>query len=237
MRGCLVTLGLLVVVAVAVVWLLLPPLVGTLTQGALVAAGVSADTTTVTVGADPPPKLLTLEADTIHLAATNARYHGIEAVGVDVTLRDVKLVDRTYGGVAGTLQFVSLPAGPGRPAVTIPQVTLSGSSDRVTGTMTFSAVTAQELAAGAVESAVGAAPSEVTLTGPDRVRIRVKGVTVDGRLAIRDDGGLVLVPPAKANLADIPIVVPGPDVPIHIESFRIVGGGLVLAATFDPGLG
>ncbi len=237
MRGCLVTVGLLAVVAVAVVWLLLPPLAGTLTQGALAAAGLSADTTTVTVAADPPPKLLTLEADTIHVVATNARYHGIEAVGVDVTLHDVKLIDRTYGAVAGTLRFVSLPAGPDRPAVTIPQVTLSGSSDRVAGTMTFSAVTAQELAAGAVEAAVGAAPSEVTLTAPDKVRIRVRGLTLEGRLAVGADGGLVLVPPAKANLADIPIVVPGPDVPIRIESFRITGGGLVLAATFDPSPG
>ncbi len=231
------TLGLLVVAAGAGIWLLLPPLVGTLAQGALVAAGFQADTTTVEVTADPPPNLLTLHADAIHIRATNARYRGLGAVDVDLTLRDVRLLDRTFGRVDGTLHFVTVPATADRPALTIPEATLSGSADEVQVTLTFAGTTAQELAAAALERAIGITPSRVVLIAPDRARIEVGGRAVDARLALREDGALVLDPPAGVGSGPIPLVQPGPDVPFRIASFRIVDGGLVVVATFDPQLG
>jgi hypothetical protein len=236
-RGCLVTIVLLAAVAVGAIWLLLPPLVGTLTQGALVAAGFNADRMTVTVHADPPPELLGLEADAIRVQASNARYHGLEAVDVDVTLRDVRLGDRTFGSVDGTLRFVSFPGTADRPAVTVPEATLSGSADRVRATMTFPAAAARDLASAALEGKVGITPSKVTLAAPDRVRVVVGGDTVDGRLAIRADGALLLEPRPSGTIGTVVLVEPGPDVPFRIDSFRIVDGGLLVVTTFDPGLG
>ena len=237
MRGCLVTLALLVTVAVLAVWFLLPPLVGTLAQGALAAAGFQAATTTVTVTADPPPKLLGLTADAIRIRASNARYRGLEAVDVDVTLDDVRLIDRTFGGLSGTLAFVSLPGAGGSPRVTIPEVALSGDAERVRATLTFPAATAEELASSALERATGITSTKVVLSAPDRVRIEGRGLVLNGRLAVRSDGALLLVPPAQGDLGSITLVTPGPDVPLRIDSFRIVDGGLVLVATLDPAAG
>ena len=233
MRGCLVTLALLVTVAILAVWFLLPPLVGTLAQGALVAAGFQAATTTVTVTADPPPKLLGLTADAIRIRATNARYRGLEAVDLDVTLGDVRLVDRTFGRLSGTLDFVSLPGAGGAATVTIPSVVLSGDAARIRATLTFPKAIAEDLAAGAVERATGITPDSVVLSGPDRIRIEGRGLAVDGRLAVRN-GALLLVPPTAGSLGSITLVEPGPDVPLRIDSLRVVDGGLVLLATLDP---
>ena len=237
MRGCLVTLALLVTLAALAVWFALPPLVGTLAQGALVAAGFDSAATTVTVTADPPPKLLGLTADAIRIRASNARYRGLEAADVDVTLEDVRLVDRTFGRLSGTLGFVSLPGAGGGPRVTIPKVGLSGDADRIRAELTFPAATAQELAASALERSTGIRPTRVVLSGPDRIRIEARGLVLNGRLAVRSDGALLLVPPADGDLGSITLVEPGPDVPLRIDSFRILDGGLVLVATLDPAAG
>lgn len=237
MRGCLVTIALLGAVGVGAIWLLLPPLVGTLAQGALVAAGFNADGMTVTVLADPPPGLLRLKADAIRVRASNARYHGLEAVDVDVTLRDVRLGDRTFGSLDGTLRFVTFPGTGDRPDITVPEVTLSGDADRVRATMTFPAAAAQDLASAALEAKIGIAASRVTLTAPDRVRVVAGGNTIDGRLAVRGDGALLFQPQPSGMIGPVVLVEPGPNVPFRIESFRIADGGLLVVTTFDPGLG
>lgn len=237
MRGCLITIAVLVVVALAAVWLALPPLIGTLAQGALVAAGFAAEATTVTVEADPPPELLTLRADAIRVQATNARFHGVEAVDVDVTLHDVQLVERTFETLDGTLRFVTFPATGDRPEISVPEARLSGDPDHVRATMTFPAPAARDLAAAAIEGRVGVPPSEVSLTGPDRVRIAAGGQTIEARLAVRDDGALLLLPQPSGTIGPIVLVEPGPEVPFRIVSFRVLDGGLVVVATFDPALG
>ena len=232
MRGCLVTLALLATIVGLVVWFALPPLVATLAQGALVAAGLEAATTTVDVLADPPPKLLTLTADTIRIRATNARFHGLEAVDVDVTLGDVRLIDRTFGELSGTLDFVTLPASDGQ-RITIPSVVLSGDAERAQATLTFPKAIAEDLAVGAVKATTGITPDRVTFSGPDRVRITGPGLAVDARLAVQD-GALLLVPPSSDSLGSITLVEPGPSVPVRIDSVRVIDGGLVLLATLDP---
>lgn len=237
MRGCLVTIALLAAVVVGAIWLLLPPLVGTLAQGALVAAGFSADGMTVTVQGDPPPELLGLRADAIRVQASNARYHGLEAVDVDVTLRDVRLGDRTFGSLDGTLRFVSFPGTADRPGITVPEATLSGDADHVRATLTFPAAAARDLASAALEGKIGITPSRVTLAAPDRVRVVAGGNTIDGRLTVRADGALLLQPQPSGTIGTLVLVEPGPDVPFRIDSFRIVDGGLVVVATFDPDLG
>lgn len=233
MRGCLFTLALLVVLAAAATWFVLPPLMGTLAQGALVAAGLSADQMTVSVSSDPPPELLGLRADRIRIQATDARYRGLEASDVDLTLRDVRLLDRTFGRIDGTLGAVTIPGPSGAPPITIPGAKLSGDAEEVRATLTIPAATVDALAAAAVVRAIGIQPSRVVVAAPDRVRIEAAGLAIQGRLAVNDAGALMLVPPAGAPLGAVAIVQPGPDDPWKVESFSIVDGDLTIVATLD----
>jgi hypothetical protein len=235
-RGCLLTLVALVAVIAALIWLALPPLAGTLVQGALVAGGLEATTTVVTVTADPPPRLLSLNADTVEIHATNATIRGLSAAELDVTLHGVSIVDRTFERLDGTLRGVRLTEAAGTEAG-IPVVVLSGTSEAVRATMTLTAADAEALGTSAVERTVGITPSSVRLAAPDRVRIAVGGQTVDGRLAVRADGSLVLLPPASLSLDPIVVLAADPTMGLRVLSFRVVDGGLILVATFDPGFG
>jgi hypothetical protein len=235
-RGCLVTLVLLVAAIAALLWLALPPLAGTVVQGALAAGGLEAAHTVVTVTADPPPRLLTLEADEVEIHATNATIHGLSAAELDLVLHDVNIADRTFGAIEGTLRGVRLADAAGTEPG-IPVVVLSGTSDAVRATMSLSAADAEALGVSAVERAVGITPSSVRLTAPDRVRIRLGGQSVDGRLAVRADGSLVLIPPADLSMAPITVLAADPTLGLKVRSFRIVDGGLVVVTSFDPGFG
>lgn len=236
MRGCLVTVAFLLAIAAAATWFVLPPLVGTLAQGALAAAGIEADSTTVTVSADPPPRLLTLKADSIRIQATNLTYRGLRSTSADITLRDVAFVERTFGTVDGTLKGVRFQPETG-PELGVPLVHLNGPADRIRASLTLPAADAEALAAAAVEGAIGITPQRVTLIGPDRVQVEVGGLTVVARLGLRDDGALILEAPSGSPIGSIALVVPGRDMPFRVESFEIADGGLVIVATFLTALG
>jgi hypothetical protein len=234
-RGCLVTIALLLAIALAATWYVLPPLAGTLTQGALSAAGFEADTTTVTVTADPPPKLLTLTADSVRIQATNVTYHGMRATSADVTLAEVSFAARTFQSLDGTLKGVRIQLGGGS-ELGVPLVRLSGPADRIQATMSIPAADAEALAGAAVETVIGITPERVSLVGPDRVRVEVGGLAVSARLALRQDGALMLVAPNGNPIGSVALVVPGPDVPFRIDSFEIVDGGLeIVAVLANPG--
>jgi hypothetical protein len=233
-RGCLVTLAVLVLIGIAATWFALPPVAGTLAQGALVAAGFNADEMTVTVSADPPPQLLTLRADEVRIQANNARYRGLEAGTVDVTLGDVRLADRTFGRIRGTLDLVTLDGDSGAADLEIPHVALDGTGEEVRASLSVPASTVEALATAAVVKAVGIAPSSVVLVAPDRIRIEVGGVPIEARLALGPTGALTLVPPTGAPLVAVPIFTPSADAPFTIGSVEVANGELVLVATLDP---
>lgn len=236
MRGCLITIVFLLGIAVGATWFVLPPLVGTLAQGALVAAGFEADSSIVTVSADPPPRLLTLKADSIRIEASNVTYRGLRATSAVITLHDVAFAERTFRTVDGTLKGVRFQPENG-PELGVPLVRLSGPADRIRATLTLPAADAEALAAAAVEGAIGITPRSVALTDPDRVQVDVGGLVVAARLAVREDGALTLVAPSGGPIGSIALVVPGSALPFRIESFEVVDGGLVIVATFLAGLG
>jgi hypothetical protein len=235
-RGCLVTNVFLLGIGLLATWFLLPPLMGTATQGALAATGFQADSTTVTVSADPPPKLLTLKADRIRIQATNLSYRGLSATSADITLDDVAFADRTFKTVAGTLKSVRYQPDSG-PELAAPLVRLSGPANRIRATVTMPAVDAEALAIAAVEGGTGITPRSVVLSGRDRIQVDVGGLVVTARLAVRDDGALTLEPPTANPMGSIALVTPGPDAPFRVESFDVVDGGLVIVATFLADLG
>lgn len=236
MRGCLITIVGLVVVMGAAAWFLLPPLAGTLAEGALVAAGFDADASTVTVEADPPLRLLTLKADALRIRATNVTFRGVEAASADITLHDVAVLDQSFETLEGTLKGVRFRPEHGA-ELGVPLVELTGTPDKVRATLSLPAADAEALAVAAVENAVGITPSSVALTSPDRVRLTAGGLTVNARLAVGADGSLDLIAPSGSNLGSVEVISPGVELPVRIESFKIVDGGLILVATVDPGLG
>ncbi|MEO8230134.1 MAG: hypothetical protein ABI628_10285 [Chloroflexota bacterium] len=236
MRGCLVTLVFLLAIGVAATWFVLPPLIGTATQGALAATGFVADSTTVTVSADPPPELLTLKADSIRIQATNLTYRGLSATSADLTLHDVAFAERTFETVAGTLKGVRYQPDSG-PELVAPLVRLTGPVNRIQATVTMPAADAETLAIAAVESGTGITPRSVVLSGKDRIQVDVNGLVVAARLAIGDDGALTLEPPTGNPMGSIALVTPGPDAPFRVESFSVVDGGLVIVATLLADLG
>lgn len=230
MRGCFTTIVFLLGIAVAASWFVLPPVAGILTQGALATTGFDAESTTVTVTADPPPRLLTLKADSIRIQATNLIYRGLHAASADITLHQVAFGDRTFKTIDGTLKGVRFQADSG-PELGAPLVRLSGPADRIRATITVPAADAEALAIAAVEGGIGITPKSVILTGPDRIQVDVGGLAVAARLAVRD-GALMLEAPTGSPVGSIALVTPGPDAPFRIESFKIVDGGLVIIATF-----
>jgi hypothetical protein len=234
-RGCLVTIAALIVAIGVAAWFLLPPAAGAVAEAALVAAGFHADTSTVTVESDPPLRLLTLSADTARIRATNVLFRGVEAASADITLGDVAVIDHSFKTLEGTLKGVRFQPGHG-PELGVPLVHLSGTPDRVRATLDVPAADAEAMAAAAVQGAVGIAPSRTVLAAPDRVAITVGGRTINGRLAVAADGSLALIAPAGSPVGSVALVSPSAELPIRVESFRIVDGGLTVVVTLDPGL-
>jgi hypothetical protein len=190
MRGCLFTLLLGVVAVALVVTLGLPAVAAGLLTGAVTAAGLQADDTTVTVSSDPPTDLLGLHADKVRVTASDASFRGVRIGSLDITLLGVDLPGRTAEEVDGRLRGVSLDDG-GQPALSLSSVRLTGGGDTISATSTVPAADARSLVADAVESAVGVRPSSVTLSAPDAVRIRLAGAAVHGRLSVTGSGDLV----------------------------------------------
>jgi hypothetical protein len=170
----------------------------------------------------------------VRIQASNARYRGLEAGTVDVTLGDVRLADRTFGRIVGTLDQVTLDGDSGTADLEIPRVGLEGTGDEVRASLTVPASTVESLASAAVVKAVGIAPSSVVLVAPDRIRIEVGGVPIEARLALSPTGALTLVPPTGAPLVAVSIFTPSADAPFKIESVQVANGELVLVATLDP---
>ncbi len=236
MRGCLVTLAVVLGLGLAGAWFGLPPLLGTVGEGALAAAGLHGTNTTVEVVADPPLKLLGLHADQVRIRSTNASFRGVNAASLDVTMDAVALVDRTWTGLHGTLKGVRVVSSGGR-SVGIPLVELSSSGGEIRATMTLAAPDVEAAVTAAVEAGVGITPSAVVLSAPDRVQVDLGGQRIAGRLAVRDDGALLLVPPEGAALQPVTLLSPGPDVAFRVRSFRVVGGGLTVVAAIGAGSG
>jgi hypothetical protein len=237
MRGCLFTLLLGIVALALLVTLGLPPIAAGVLTGAVTAAGLQADDTTVTVSSDPPTELLTLHADVVRVTASDATFRGVRIGSLDVTLHGVSLPARTADEVDGQLTDVSLDNG-GEPAIGLSSVRLSGGGDAVRASSTIAAADARSLVADAVESATGARPSSVALAAPDRVQVKLSGLTVHGRLAVTKAGDLV------ADILDGPsagdrltVISAGSQQLIRLTGVTVTGsGGLRLTGRLSVGL-
>lgn len=221
MRGCLFTLALGAVALALLVVVGLPRLAAGLITGAVTAAGLEADDTTVTVSSDPPTDLLGLHADRVRIRATDAVFRGVEIGALDLTLSDVAILDRTAGAVAGRLSDVALPnVGARRLALEV--ITLGGTGDEVTAATLVPAADAERLIADAVEDTIGVRPTDVRLAAPDRLVVVLGDVRARGRLEVTATGDLTArITDGPASGQELVLLRAGEDVPIRLTSISV----------------
>jgi hypothetical protein len=226
MRGCLFGLLLGIAVAALIVVVGLPAFAAGILTAGVTAAGLRADDTAVTVSSDPPTDLVGLHADRVRIRATDATFRGLEIGALDVELQDVSIADRTAGSVDGRLDDVVV-AALGARAVPLDSIVLSGGGDTVTATTTLAGAQAERLLADALEADLGARPTSIDLSAPDRITLEA-GVRIGGRLMVTPDGDLVArVLDGPAAGREVVLVRGGEDLPIRLTSVAVTDAGHV----------
>jgi hypothetical protein len=228
-RGCLISAAVFVVIAVGVLWLALPPIIGGLAVGALTNAGVHGTDTRVDVAADPPLRLLFLDADRVHVRSTNAEIRNVHADSVDVTLRDVSIGGRRFGFIEGSLKGVRVTPDQG-PAFEASNVQITGPAAASRVTISLEKTSVENLITSAVATSTGDTVNSVRLASPDRVSLTTSGGPIAGRLDVTPAGDLVLLPSSGGS---INVVGTGPNQPVRLETVQVAGDGLEVSGTID----
>lgn len=228
-RSCLIQLVVLVVAAVAVLWLALPVAAGALALTALQAGGFSGTATSVDVAANPPLVLLVGHADRLRIRSTDASLGDLHAAGLDLTLADVDLFARRAVSIDGALSGVSLPAVDGA-TVTAARVSVHGLAGSAAAIAEVDTEGARELAVTALRVATGLSAG-VTLTSPNRLSVAIPGRQVGARLVV-ESGALVLRPDSAA-LPVVTLLRPGAGQPFRLTGVSVTETGLALQGTID----
>jgi hypothetical protein len=221
----LVTAG----VIFALLWFGPPFAASWLATNALNAAGFTGTNTSVEVSADLPPRILLGHADTIRLTSSQVGAGDLHAAIIDVTLSDVGLIDRTVGGVNGTLAGVRVPAPNGDP-VTIDAVTLRGSGTSAVATMTVKNAEVESLIESQLQAQTGIAGT-VTLAAPDAVTVTVEGKSESGKLVVT--AGTLQLVPASTSLPTVILLAAGGGNPFQLTSVAVGSNTVTLVGTID----
>ena len=228
MRSCLIQLLLTAAVIVALLWFGLPFGASWLATNALGAVGFSGTDTTVEVKANPPPRILTGYADSIHLTSTQVGVGDLHAANIDLTLGGVELFARKIATVHGTLGGVRVPDPDGRP-VTFETVNVDGDARHATSTLTISNAEATRLAASQLKA--HGITGTVAFSAPDKVVVTAGGKPQTCRLQV-NFGALVLVPDGNA-LPTLTLIAPGDGNPFQLYSASVGAKSITLVGTID----
>lgn len=235
MRGCLFVIALGAVVIAFMVVVGLPAVAAGVLSAGVTAAGLQAADTTVTVSSDPPTDLVGLHADRVRIRATHATFRGLEIGALDVTLRDVAIVDRTAAEVDGRLADVVVANVGGR-SLTLASIALSGGGDAVTAATTIPATEAATLVADAVEGDLGTRPSSVSLQAPDQATVTLS-VAVHARLSVTAGDLVARVTDGPAAGREVTLLRGGEDLPIRLTGVAVTASGdLRLSGELSVGL-
>ena len=229
MRGCLFTLVLAAILLALLVTIGLPAVAAGVLTGAITAAGLQSDDTTVTVRSDPPTDLIGLHADRVRVLADNATFRGMAIDHLDLALQDVAIVDRTVGGVDGTLTGVTVPLDDGT-KIRLDEITVAGEGTDLSATTVVPKAQVQSLISDAIERQAGIRPTAVVLTAPDRLTVKTGlGVDVAGRFVVTSGGDLVVRAEGPLAGTDVVLLKGGQDLPLSLTGARVTpDGGLRL---------
>jgi len=116
MRGCLFVLVIGAAIVAGAAWFGAPPLAATVIASILEGSGYHATSSTITVSANPPPRLLIGHADRVTIDGRGVTWRTFRASRIQLTLGDVDLFGRTAGTINGTITGASSrpPARPTR---------------------------------------------------------------------------------------------------------------------------
>ena len=225
MRGCLFILVTALAVLVGGVWIGGPPVASAIVTAGLGLTGFSADSTTITVEADPPTDLFGGRADRVRIVATDATLGGIRAGSMDLTLDDVGLVDRTAAFIAGDLENVVLGSAAG--PISVASIAIDGPGDGAGAVVRMDAGVFEAAAARSLEAALGQAPTSVRLVAPNRLALVVSGISTSADLGVADGGDLVATGPPFLGGAII-LVEAASMSPFQLDQLTLEGSLLAL---------
>jgi hypothetical protein len=227
MRGCLFILLLALAVLAGAAWFGAAPVASTVITSILEGSGYDAASSTVTVSADPPLRLVLGHADRVTIEGRDVTWRTFRAARLQLTLRDVDLFGRTAGSIEGTIDGAELQTAED-PAPTA-DVTIEGTGSEAAATIRVSGATVDRLVKSGFAKQFGVAVVATTLVAPDILRISATGTTIQGRLAIDDRDALVLV----TSLGSADLFQFDSSFPIHLTGVRVRGADLELEGSLD----
>jgi hypothetical protein len=225
MRGCLFTLVLAAILIALLVVVALPAVAEGVLTGAITAAGLESDDTTVKVHSDPPTDLVGMHADQVRVLADDATFRGMAIDRLDLTLEGVSILDRTVGGVDGTLSGVTVPLEDGT-RIRLERIGISGDAEDLDATTTIATAQVKALISDAIERQTRLKPEEIVLSAPDRLTIRTGlGLDIDGRFVVTPAGDLVVRGSGVLSGTDVVLLQGGQDVPLTLTGARVTADG------------
>jgi len=228
----LVRLILTLSLAGAVLWLALPVAASTVAGVAVGAAGLHGDAVSVSVSADPPFKLLLLEADTLRIRSGPSSWRGVSFGQLDLTFTGLRLGTRPRT-VDGRLDRVDLPDTRGG-TLRAATVLVSGAAASPDVRVEFPVADIQSLIGRALPAELSAVSTLIELVPPDQVRLHTVLGEIVAHLVLGQGGRLDLVLGGPGVVtATITILEPGAALPPQLTSVEVDGGNVVLRGTVD----
>jgi hypothetical protein len=232
MRGCLFVLLVAAAVLGSIAWFGSVPIADTVIGAMLQASGYRATTTTITVTADPPPRLLLGQAERVAIDSTGVEWRSLLAARLSLTFDGVDLFARSANTIHGTIEGVELtgdaaaPTGAPAPAVTI---ALDGPADAASAAITVDEATIRALVLAAVSREFGTIATGVELVAPDRLRLTAPGATIEASLVIDGNGALAI----STALGSVEMFRVDPTIPLRLRSVAVVDRALRLDGVLD----
>ena len=232
MRGCLFVLLFAAIVVGSIAWFASAPIASTVVGAILDGSGFRAASSTITVTADPPPRLLLGQADRVSISATDVQWQSLRAARLSLTFDGVDLFARTATTIHGSLDDADVAAddettgGPAAPTATI---AVDGPAAAADAAITVDAATIRRLIVAAVEREFGVKATGVELVAPNRLRLAAPGATIDATLVIDERGALAVSTP----LGSVEMFRVDPSIPLRLRSVTVVDGALRLDGILD----
>ncbi len=216
----------LFVALVAFLGLVAVPLVATpVLTGMVRDMGLRSDTLRVSVELFDPLVFIG-RSRAVHVEATNVDVAPAGIGRMDIVLRDVSFLDRTWGSVDGELTDLRLTSG--GQTFTASTVIVSGDQDEARATARLTDAQVQEIVRFAARRQ-GVAMDSVALTA-EGVRVTTGGVSTLGRLEVRA-GTLILAP--GSGQQPIVLIQPQASDSLRLEEAWISDGALNVRGVVD----
>lgn len=232
MRGCLFVLLFAAIVIGSGAWFASAPIASTVVGAILDGSGFRAASSTITVTADPPPRLLLGQADRVAITAADVQWQSLRAARLSLAFDGVDLFARTATTIHGSLDDADVAAddettgGGAAPTATI---AVDGPAAAADAAITVDAATIRRLIVAAVEREFGVKATGVELVAPNRLRLAAPGATIEATLVIDGSGGLAVSTP----LGSVEMLRVDPAIPLRLRSVAVVDGALRLDGILD----